>query len=274
MHKMTADQEAAIERDGFLVIPGALSPGEVCHFTEVIDRLDADYRVEKGLDSYATVEIRNAVARQGGDGLLPLLDWPNTFPVVVGVFGWNIQLTTSHVFVRTPNPEEKSTFKAIDWHADGPGPGFPTTNGISPRLYGKIGFFLTDLSGPDRGNLRVVPGSHRSAKKPEIDPETGEPKGAIQLLTKPGDAVFFEQRCWHAVGPNYSNQPRKNVYIGYCYRWMKAIDFLSQPEELLEKATPIQRQLLQESTHPLSFYLPARNSFADVPVKAWVEGQE
>lgn len=268
---LTDDQRAAIERDGFLVIPGALTTEDVARFTAIVDRLDADWRAENNLDPYATVEIRNAVARPGGDGLLPLLDWPATLPVVVGTFGWNIQLTTSHVFVRTPNPSEPPTFKAIDWHADGPHPGFPTIDGVSPRLYGKIGFFLTDLSEPDRGNLRVVPGSHHSAKKPEIDPTTGEPRGAIQILTKPGDAVFFEQRCWHAVGPNYSTLPRKNIYIGYCYRWMKAIDFVTQPDGLLAKANPVQRQLLGAATHELSYYLPSRNQFADTPLRTWVE---
>ena len=268
---LTDEQRAAVERDGFLILTGALTADEVAHFTAVVDRLDADWRAEQGMDPFATVEIRNAIARPGGDALMPLLDWPATFPVVVDTFGWNVQLTTSHVFVRTPNPNEPPTFKASDWHADGPHPSFPTMDGVWPRLYGKIGYFLTDLSEPDRGNLRVVPGSHRSAKKPPIDPATGEPEGAIQVLTKPGDAVFFEQRCWHAVGPNYSDLPRKNIYLGYCYRWMKAIDFVTQPEELLEKGTPIQRQLLGGATHELSYYLPSRNEFADTPLKAWAE---
>jgi hypothetical protein len=120
--RLTDAQRADLERDGFLVLPGVLTPEQVAHFTAVVDRLDADFRAEKALDPYATVEIRNAVARPGGDGLLPLLDWPATFPLVADVFGWNIQLTTSHVFVRTPNPNEPPAFKAIDWHADGPVP--------------------------------------------------------------------------------------------------------------------------------------------------------
>jgi ectoine hydroxylase-related dioxygenase (phytanoyl-CoA dioxygenase family) len=91
------------------------------------------------------------------------------------------------------------------------------------------------------------------------------------VLTRPGDAVFFEQRTWHAVGPNYSTLARKNVYIGYCYRWMKAIDFVTQPDDLLAKANPIQRQLLGAATHELSYYLPMRNGFADTPVRAWLE---
>jgi ectoine hydroxylase-related dioxygenase (phytanoyl-CoA dioxygenase family) len=270
---MTPEQREAFERDGFLVLPSVLNAEEIARFTAAVDALDADWRRDKELDPYATVEIRNAVARPGGEALLPLLDWYATLPFVTDIFGWNIQITTSHVFVRTPNPNEAPTFKAIGWHADGPHPSFPTINGVSPRLYGKIGFFLTDLSEPDRGNLRVVPGSHLSAAKPEIDPATGEPKGAIQVLTKPGDAVFFEQRTWHAVGPNYSNLPRKNVYIGYCYRWMKAIDFVAQPDELLAKANPVQRQLLGDASHELSYYLPSRNDYADVPVKVLTEAQ-
>lgn len=52
---------------------------------------------------------------------------------------------------------------------------------------------------------------------------------------------------------------------------MKAIDFVTQPEELLAKASPIQRQLLGAATHELSYYLPSRNNYADVPVKTLVE---
>ncbi|MES2460265.1 MAG: phytanoyl-CoA dioxygenase family protein [Armatimonadota bacterium] len=271
---LTSAQRDDFERDGFLVIPAALTSEQIAHFTTVVDKLETDERRERDLDPFATVEIRNAVARPGGDALLPLLDWPTTFPLIADIFGWNIQLTTSHVFVRTPNPEEKLSFKAIGWHADGPSPAFPTVGGIFPRLYAKIGFFLTDLSEPDRGNLRAVPGSHRSATPPKIDAETGDPIGAIQVLTRPGDAVLFEQRCWHAVGPNFSSLSRKNIYLGYCYRWMKAIDFVTQSDELLEKASPVQRQLLGHATEVLSYYLPSRNQYADVPLKAMLEERD
>lgn len=271
--RMTEEQKESFARDGFLILPGALSERDVEHFTGVVDRLDADERRLRELDPFATVEIRNAVARPGGDALLPLLDWPATFGLMTDALGWNIQLTTSHVFVRTPNPGEKATFKAIDWHCDGPAPEkFPVIHGTHPKLYVKIGYFLTDLSEPDRGNLRLVPGSHLAATPPPKDPETGDPIGAIQVLTKPGDAVLFEQRTWHAVGPNYSDFARKNIYLGYCYRWMKAIDFVTQPDELLAKATPLQRQLLGAASHELSYYLPGRNDFEDVPLRRlWEE---
>jgi len=252
------------ERDGFVVMRNALNADQVNHFIHIVDKLAHE---ERGDDETQTVEIRNAVARDAA--LLPLLDWKSTFPLMTEIMGWNIQLTTSHVFVRPPTPKENDTFKAIGWHCDGPNPHFPVINNQQPRMYAKVGFFLTDLSQPDRGNLRVVPGSHLCAERPKCN-DNGEPVDAIQVLTKPGDAVFFEQRTWHAVGPNYAPHARKNIYIGYCHRWLKAIDFITQDEELIAKANPIQQQLLGAVSDPISFYLPGRFP-QDVPLKDVME---
>lgn len=258
------EQLEQFERDGFLVMRNVLSEEQVAHFSTIVDKLA---REERGDDENQTVEIRNAVARDAA--LLPLLDWKSTFPLMTQIMGWNIQLTTSHVFVRPPTPQEDDKFKAISWHCDGPNPHFPAIGGVQPRMYAKIGFFLTDLSQPDMGNLRVVPGSHLSAASPERD-ANGEPINAIQVLTNPGDAVFFEQRTWHAVGPNYAPHARKNIYIGYCHRWLKAIDFITQDDALIAQANPVQQQLLGKVTDPISYYLPGRHP-QDVPLKEMME---
>ena len=113
-----------------------------------------------------------------------------------------------------------------------------------------------------------MPGSHRRAAKPDVDEATGEPRDMIELLTRPGDAVIFENRCWHAVGPNYSTEARRNIYIGYCHRWLKAMDFDSQSDELIAQANPVQKQLLGVGTGELSSYLPLRTP-EDVPLHAF-----
>ena len=268
--RLSPTQLKQFERDGFLHLPALLTPDENAHYLAATSKLCDEFRAEKNLTPDQTVEIRNAVARS--DELLELISHPVALGAMLDILGWNIQLTTSHVFARTPNPEARASFKAIDWHADGPNPRPPRIEGksgpVEPRLYAKIGYFLTDLSAPNKGNLRVVPGSHKCAARPENDPATGEPQGLIELLTRPGDAVLFENRCWHAVGPNTSDQPRQNIYIGYCHRWMKAIDFERQSDELLARATPLQKQLLGAASHELSFWLPDRAP-ADVPLQQW-----
>ncbi len=268
--RLSPAQLEQFERDGFLLLPGLLSPDETAHYLAVTGQMCDKFRQEKSLEAHQTVEIRNAIARS--EELLPLISHPAALGAMLDILGWNIQLTTSHVFARTPNPGEKMSFKAIDWHADGPNPRPPCVEGqwgpVEPRIYAKIGYFLTDLSEPNKGNLRVVAGSHCRAAKPEIDPATGEPCGMTEILTRPGDAVLFENRCWHAVGPNYSTEPRQNIYIGYCHRWMKAIDFQTQNDELLSRANPLQKQLLGASSHELSFYLPGKAP-DDVPLREW-----
>src|SRR6185436_9274995 len=120
-----------------------------------------------------------------------------------------LQLNTSHVMIRPPQPPgTPETFKAIDWHRDGC-PEVSAVHDTYPWIYTKIGYFLSDLSKPGRGNLRVVPGSHKRAEPPRRSEGRIDPDGALELLTRPGDAVLFQQRTWHAVGPNLSSFTRK-----------------------------------------------------------------
>lgn len=256
---LSETERAAFERDGFLVWRGVLSPEEVERYKTILKALADRFRLETGLTTQDSVEIRNAIVSE--PAIMELLDHPRVLGAMRDILGSNIQLSTSHVFERLPTPAATGTFKAIDWHADGPSPRPPriqTEKGeVEPRLYAKAGWFLTDLTRPNRGNLRVVPGSHRLAACPPKD-ENGDPEGAIQVLTEPGDVVLFENRCWHAVGPNYAEHARLNLYMGYCHRWMKPIDFKEMPEELLANASPVQKQLLGAASDALSFYLPSR----------------
>jgi hypothetical protein len=136
--RMTTQQKEEFERDGFLIVRGVLDEGEVERYTRTVDELEQQFRAETDVEPRETVEICNAIARSSE--LLPLLDHPRAFGLMLDIMGWNIQMTTSHVFVRTPDEDAPTSFKAIDGHADGPHPSFPS------------------------GNLRVVPGSHLHAQ--------------------------------------------------------------------------------------------------------------
>src|SRR5688500_12743283 len=100
--RLTQEQNHFFEANGYLIVPAALSEQDIAHFTRIVDELADDDRVRQDAALDSSVEIRNAIARS--DELLPLLDWPATFPLMAQIMGWNIQLTTSHVFVRMPTP--------------------------------------------------------------------------------------------------------------------------------------------------------------------------
>jgi len=258
-------QRQQFEEDGYFIVRAALSPAAVEHFSTLIDELDARVRAERGLSAEEFVEVRNAFAKH--PAMVELIDWPSAFPLVAELMGSDIQLCTSHSMLRPPQPKDTPAgYKRIGWHRDGSAFCHPV-NGTYPWLYTKIGYFLSDCSAPDCGNLRVMPGSHLRAAKPEIPDGAVDPEGAVTVCVEPGDAVIFQQRLWHSVGPNTSDHSRKNIYVGYCYRWIKALDFLNPPADLLVDADPIRRQLLGAAASEMGYWLPTEE---EVPLRTWL----
>ena len=94
-HALTAEEHEAFERDGYLQVEGALSPGHAAGLVDVIDRLHRDGRLEAPA-TYAGVT--NRVQHLNAVGLDPafvdLIDHPTTFPKVWGILGWNIFMHT------------------------------------------------------------------------------------------------------------------------------------------------------------------------------------
>lgn len=260
---LTEQQRRDFERDGFLKVPGALPEAMVQRLTALVDRLYARGLAEEGHSRANHWELRNCLP---ADPLfLELLDWPATFPLVVDLLNWNIHLVTSHLIVRAPSPPEADAgWKASDWHRDG-GTSSTEMQEPLPRIIIKIAYWLTDLSQPGRGAIRLVPGSHRLLGRPAQAPEMADPYGAIELTAAPGDALLFEQRMWHAVGPNHSSLVRKSLFFGYGYRWLRPIDYVTQPRELLDAVTPIRRQLLGDAATQLGYYIPTDE---DAPLRA------
>ena len=62
----------------------------------------------------------------------------------------------------------------------------------------------------------------------------------------PGDCVIFEYRTWHAGAPNFTDRTRKAVMIGYCYRWLKPMDYVKQDSTFVDKLSDIERYLVGE----------------------------
>ena len=189
--QLTDEQRQSFKRNGFLVIENALSNTEVTHYRAIMAALDQTaVRNEGGkADDVARkpgdyLELRNCVTWH--DDLLNLLVHPTTFPLVVELMSPHITMTTSHALIRPPSPKGTDiSAKQICWHRDGPGPGSHAVNGGLPWLYTKIGYFLTDLTIPDAGALRVVPGSHRYEGPAPQQTGHWEPYGVHDRLVRP-----------------------------------------------------------------------------------------
>ena len=262
--RLTDDQRRQFERDGFLHLPGALPKALVERLLAVVDRLYERGLAEKGLSKTNHWEMRNCLPAD--DLFLELVDWPTTFPLVVDLMNWNIHLITSHLIMRAPSPPDvDESWKANNWHRDG-GTSPAEMQEPHPRLLIKVAYWLTDLSETGRGAIRFIPGSHRMIGRPAQGEGMTDPYGAIEMTAKPGDAVLFEQRMWHAVGPNRSDLVRKSLFFGYGYRWLRPMDYVTYPRELLDSVSPIRRQLLGDAVTQLGYYLPTDE---DAPLRAW-----
>jgi len=110
--------------------------------------------------------------------------------------------------------------------------------------------WLLDDFTVDNGATRVVPGSHRSRKRPGDsmeDPTTDHPE-QVQLVAPAGTVVVFNSHLWHGGIDNRSDRSRRAMHCYFCRR--------DQPQQ-----TDQRRWLRPETLNRLS---PAGRTILDV----------
>ncbi|MBP1966218.1 phytanoyl-CoA dioxygenase family protein [Paenibacillus aceris] len=245
--------------NGYLILPGVLSEDKVNRLNAAIDRI-----VSEEPESLA-YNIYNSIERD--DEIASLIDEPTLLPLMVNLLGYNIQLHISHLTIRKPNPNDVKTesHSFINWHQDGPHPQFPKQNGITSTYYIKTCYILSDMTQPDRGNTKIIPGSHNKVFHPESQDVQGQVAGEVQVCGKPGDVFIFPQNLWHAGAPNRSEFTRRQLFLGYSPIWLRPIDYRTASDRLLENASPYRNQLLGViDENPFKYYVPSESM---VPLK-------
>jgi len=177
---MTAEQRATFDRGGYLIIRGALRPDEVAAAREAIDRVYASMAKAGSLGPDGSMHLLSAVANC--PEVAGLTDHPATFPYVWSTLGWNIHVYHSHLDVHPP-VRAHMPFR-FDWHQDGGRQNREIETTPRPRLSVKLAYWLSDVSEPGRGNLKVVPGSHVVNwidGPPRRDIEWPDPAGAVEV---------------------------------------------------------------------------------------------
>lgn len=250
------------ERDGYVVLPDALPENEVRRLsalTERVRRRDSPAR-------NGAVHALGFIERE--PGFASLVDRPRVLDVICSALGWNVHVYHCHLDVHPPALANGPP--PWRWHQDGGGQNLEIESDPRPRLSVKVAWFLSDVSRAGRGNLQVIPGSHRRNRLPRPDDPTQRlppPAGAIEILAAPGTAVIFDRRLWHARSENRSRRTRRVLFLSYTYRWIRARDEYPESAEWFEALSPIQRQLLGTAETADGHWLPTD---ADVPLRAWM----
>lgn len=214
-HRLTNGERRIFEDTGFLVVPNALSAEQVSTYKVLHEEIyREDQVVRHRLTPAGGLSNRQGSMHSFGfvfrhPCYLELLDLPTTFPKVIDILGWNIFVYHSHIDRHPPLRRRLPPVWA--WHQDGGRQNVDIETNPRPRLSVKVTFFLTDLSEPGGGNLKLIPGSHRQnqlARPQEPTSAFQDPAGAIELCVTPGTAVLLDRRIWHSRSDNLSSTTR------------------------------------------------------------------
>lgn len=267
-YQLTEAEAVQFKQDGYFMVENALEPEHVARLKGAFDRVDSEERARLGHGPYDRINHYDFIGKD--DAFLELLDWYKTFPKVWGILGWHVQLYHTHMTCTPVEPDGKTLEQDgldLGWHQDSGQLNSDFETEPRPMVSLKIGFFLTDTSEPHRGNFHVVPGSQIRNDFPGED-RKDLLDGATPVLAPAGTAVFFDRRIWHSGSANYWLEPRRVLFYGYSYRWLRPRDDMTV-DHYLDRCDPVQQQLLGVTHSGGRGYTSPQPE--DVPLKAWID---
>ncbi len=265
-YSLTPEERSLFEEQGYLILEDALSAEHVDRLLHAVDQC-VEERAARGIDVSKRQFITGFIPKH--EEFVKLLDYEKIFPKVWGLLGFNIYVYHAHVITTPPSGKSKDD-EPFTWHQDGGRMNLDIPSSFVPRpgLELKVAYFLTDTRRDDCGHFWIIPGSHLHNEIP-APASGGQPEGAIPLRVKPGTAVIFDRRLWHAGATNFTTDyTRKAVFYGYSFRWLQPKDELEGHESLWNQVDPIKRQLLGYCTSNDGKYTP---KLQDVPLLEWMQ---
>jgi ectoine hydroxylase-related dioxygenase (phytanoyl-CoA dioxygenase family) len=246
---ITPGQREEFQREGILLIRGALTERQRDRLEKAVDRVYSQERAGGRLKPDGSLHLLGFLPRDDAFG--DLLTHARTFPYIWGLAGWNIYSHHNHLDVTPPNPSD--TPPAWGWHQDGYRQNSDPeslTGAPRPMLSLKVAYVLSDLSRTGRGATKVLPASHLSNTL-ERPADGGDPRGTVEITANPGDAFVFDRRLWHSRSVNHSTVTRKMLFIGYTYRWIRPLDDMpiDRDSTWWANRSDVQKQLLGDTPH-------------------------
>ena len=102
------------------------------------------------------------------------------------------------------------------WHVDAPLTMCPEP--LPNITLGVQTVWMIDQFTADNGATRVIPGSHKTLKKPPWSFDTVD--GEIPLTAPAGCMALWLSHTWHRFGPNHSDRPRRAIIGYYARSWI------------------------------------------------------
>ena len=225
---------AVLERDGFAIVQGALTPDEVKATREEILRVLAlTPRGRNNFEGFETQRVYALFAKTRA------FDGPATHPLVLGVLErvlGSFQLSAPQAIQIGPGET------AQPLHRD---------DGVYPiarphrELIVNTMWALDDFTEAN-GATHVVAGSHRwQDERPEEDTPT------LRAVMPAGSLMFFVGDVFHGGGANATHRPRLGVILEYVAGWLRQQEnqYLAVPKETVRQLPQRLQELLGYNVH-------------------------
>jgi len=217
---LTDEARRRLDEDGWASLDAFIPPGLRARLVERIaalfaeegERAGSEFKQEPGARRLANLADKGGVFREA-------MLAPAVLEHVAHVLGPRLKLSSLNARSAEPFGAD-----AQPLHVDA---------GALPDQRGywvcNVVWMLDDFT-TDNGALRVVPGTHRSGRRPQdalADP--GGPHPQERLVTgRAGDVVVMNSHLWHGGTANRTSRPRLALHAFYC-RWDK-------PQQQYQKA--------------------------------------
>lgn len=225
-------------RDGFVLIPGVLTPAEVAALRDKADELLDDPELQARSDPslgdrrYVQTWASEASGEQIPFILRNTIELDQVFRDILvrepilslaeAVVGKDSKFCGQNVIRNVPG-------LAIDtWHCDHSEAYFPLPDEIErhsaavrmPVMWFTVQMPLSDVDSMEDGPTQYIPCSHYSGRTPD-DQENPvfDGNGPVSIFCKAGDIYLHDPMCWHRGAPHTSERTRYLFQSQYAAHW-------------------------------------------------------
>ncbi|MFD6356235.1 phytanoyl-CoA dioxygenase family protein [Nocardia tengchongensis] len=225
---------AALERDGYVILPDLLSPAELGEIRESVAPL-LDRSGRNNFEGHATQRVYSVLNKTRSCDRIA--DHPRVLALLDRLFMPNYLLSMLQVINIQPG-ENAQMLHTDDGFYPLPRPRKPL---------GAATIWAIDDFTADNGATDVVPGSQLWGDELPDESTPREP-----VVMRAGSCVFFGGTLWHGGGANRSANSRLALTAQYCEPWLRPQEAftLSMTRDTVRAVSEDIRRMLGYSIHP------------------------
>ena len=190
----------ALDRDGYVVLPGILNAAQIAGARAALDRLIAQARLDPTWHAGGTLHLLDLVNEPAFD---PVWKSERLLSAIVHIIGYDIRIGS--VAYRGPKPG----YGAQTLHADFT-PGYRGEYQVATAIVALVDFT------PTNGATRVVPGSHTPDNAIVAPSDSGAQHPAQRFVTcSAGSAIVFNGHLLHSGTRNESQETRPALQLTF-----------------------------------------------------------